>query len=99
MTDIQVIAHELNSRASAYAIGALQEVRADLKKLGRQPGRDIFTSQTIADEWAFHHGGRSELQFNIGMENVSNVTKLRHGVAFSFETSRTLHSIDILIPK
>jgi hypothetical protein len=98
-TDLHKIAKELNSRARTHAIGSLQEIRADLKHLTRQPSERIFSSQTTHDEWAFHHGGRSELQFNIGLENVSDVAELRYGVAFSFETSRTLPSIEILIPK
>lgn len=97
--DLHAITRELNSRARTHIIGSLQEVRADLKQLARQAGQDIFTSQTIHDEWAFHHGGRSELQFNIGVEDISGTAELRHGVAFSFETSRTLPSIDVLVPK
>lgn len=97
--DLHTITRELNSRARTHIIGSLQEVRADLKHLARQAGQDIFTSQTIHNEWAFHHGGRSELQFNIGVEDISGTAELRHGVAFSFETSRTLPSIDVLVPK
>lgn len=99
MTDLHAITMELNSRARTHAIGLLQEIRADLKHLARQPRQDIFSPQTTHDEWAFHHGGRSELQFNIGMEDISGTAELRHGVAFSFETSRTLPSIEILVPK
>ncbi len=93
-TDLHTITKELNSRALKHPVGALQEIRTDLKHLARQPGQDIFTSQTTHDEWAFHHGGRSELQFNIGMEQISGTPELRHGVAFSFETSRTLPMIE-----
>ncbi|MGA3055618.1 MAG: hypothetical protein ABSD63_15530 [Candidatus Korobacteraceae bacterium] len=97
-TDLHVIAAELNSRSRTHPIGALQEVRADLKGLSRQAGHDIFSGQTITDEWAFHHGGRSELQFNIG--EISDPRGLRYGVAFSFETSRTLPSpLEVLAPK
>ena len=99
MIDIPKIAKELNSRACTHAVGSLQEIRADLKALARQPGHDIFSPQTTHDKWAFHHGGRSELQFNIGLENIAGTPELRYGVAFSFETSRTLPSIDILVPK
>ena len=47
---------------------------------------------------AFHHGGRSELQFNIGKDG-SGGTMLRHGIAFSFGLSQTLPTIDPLKPK
>jgi hypothetical protein len=97
--DLRAIAQEINSRARDRPIRALQEIRRELKGLTRQPGHDIFSSATIHDEWAFHLGGRSELQFNIGLEDVDGVNGLRHGVAFSFETSQTLPTIDVLIPK
>jgi hypothetical protein len=65
----------------------------------RKPGSNIFSSQTIHSDWAFHHGGRSELQFNIGIESDDDRKTLRHGVAFSFDPSQTLPAIDVLIPK
>jgi len=98
-TDLASITRVLNSRAQTHAIGSLQRIRADLKHLSRQAGQEIFTSQTTQNDWAFHHGGRSELQFNIGVEETSGTAELRHGVAFSFETSRSLPSIDVLVPK
>jgi hypothetical protein len=97
--DINAIAQELNTRAHTHAIGELQTIRAELKGLARRPGTNIFSSQTIHENWAFHHGGRSELQFNIGTEEAFGEIELRHGVAFSFELSQTLPSIDVLIPK
>lgn len=97
--DINAIARELNSRASKYEIGSLQTIRAKIKGLSRRPGSDIFSSKTISQDWAFHHGGRKELQFNIGAEERLKGYQLRYGVAFSFELSQTLRSIDILIPK
>lgn len=96
---IDYIANQLNQKSKSYFIGKLQEIRTELKGLKRRPGYNIFSSQTIADEWAFHHGGRCELQYNIGWETVSDIYELRHGVAFSFETSRTLPSLDVLVPK
>jgi hypothetical protein len=99
--DINAIAQELNTRARTHthAIGELQSIRAELKGLARRPGTNIFSSQTIHENWAFHHGGRKELQFNIGTEDAFAGIELRYGVAFSFELSQTLPSIDPLIPK
>jgi len=97
--DLQAIAAELNSRAAKHPIGDLQEIRLDLKRFSRRPGHHIFSAQTIKPDFAFHHGGRSELQFNIGIEETSETREFRHGVAFSFETSRTLPTIEELIPK
>lgn len=79
-------------------IGALQELRARLKKLKRRPGRDVFSAQTTTDHYAFHHGGRPELQFNIG--EISDPGGFRFGVAFSFERSQSLPApVETLSPK
>lgn len=96
---IQSLAQQINLRAHAHAIGQLQAIRAELKGKARQPGTDIFSAKTIHKDWAFHHGGRTELQFNIGLEDVGGQQMLRHGVAFSFDLSQTLPSIDPLISK
>jgi hypothetical protein len=98
---MHAIAAELNRRATEHPIGALQQIRTTLKGLAQQPGHDIFraNTKTITDHRAFHYGGRSELQFNIGLENNTGIDELRHGVAFSFETNQTLPSIDILVPQ
>ncbi|MCD4738059.1 MAG: hypothetical protein K8R89_02215 [Anaerolineae bacterium] len=97
--DFRSIISEVNLRAHTHLIGMLQEIRKDLRGLKRLPAQTIFTSLTTSDEWAFHHGGRKELQFNIGIERFDNIDELRYGVAFSFETSQSLPSIDVLIPK
>jgi hypothetical protein len=49
------------------------------------------------DGWAFHTGGREELQFNIGIE--SQYERFRFGVAFSLEPSRSFPTIAPLVPK
>jgi hypothetical protein len=99
--DITPVAHDLNTRAQqTHRIGKLQFLRGELKGLSRRPGTAIFSAQTIHPRWAFHHGGRTELQFNIGLENVSGRNELRHGVAFSFQRSQTLPDpVGRLIPK
>jgi hypothetical protein len=100
--DLPAIAADLNAKASSHPIGQLQEIRKKLKKLERRPGKDIFRlqgrSKTVFPDWGFHYGGRTELQFNIGKDG-SGGTMLRHGVAFSFETSQTLPSIVVLESK
>ena len=97
--DLRSIAEELNIRASAHPIGSLQQLRVRLKHLTRVSKHVVFNLEHVHQTWAFHFGGRSELQFNIGIETVSGVPRFRHGVAFSFETSRSVHSIDLLVPK
>ncbi|HLX70843.1 MAG TPA: hypothetical protein VKV04_14535, partial [Verrucomicrobiae bacterium] len=93
--DLRTFAYELNDAARSHPIGALQEIRAELHGK-QQSGHKIFSSQTITEDWAFHHGGRSELQFNIGFDG-SDGKNLRSGVAFSFETSRSFPKIGRLI--
>jgi hypothetical protein len=75
---IPEIANELNERAQSHPIGTLQAI------LGHRRGKNLFRvpSQTVTDEWACHWGGRTELQFNIGLEDDGET--LRHGVAFDF---------------
>ena len=85
---IDSIAQTLNERAHGYAIGRLQAMRAELHGR-RKHGNTIFGRQTIHPTYAFHWGGRNELQFNIGIEPSDAGDLLRYGVAFSFETSRS----------
>ncbi len=61
----------------------------------RRVRREIFTDETIKDGYAFHFGGRTELQYNIGFEG----DLFRYGVAFSLELNQTLQTIEPLIPK
>jgi len=93
------IADEINAKSANYRMGSFQSLRKKLKGMSRIPSHKIFTKQTIRDEWAFHHGGRKELQFNIGLEHRDRGLLFRHGVAFSLETSRTLPDIGELLPK
>lgn len=98
MSGMKTIADELNHRSESHAIGSLQEIRQELKGLSRRPARHIFSSRSIKEDYAFHWGGRTELQFNVGWETVGGVQHFRHGVAFSLEPSQTLPSIDPLVP-
>lgn len=97
--DIPAIANRLNDQAIGHPIGQLQEIRTALKQLNRRPGDKIFNgTKTVTPYWACHFGGRTELQFNIGYAD-DHGHKLRHGVAFSFETSRTITDIRFFDPK
>jgi len=85
---LTAIVQEIERRAETLAIGRLQEIRREIKGHSRPVTHSIFTQQSIFEEggYAFHYGGRTELQFNVGFEPGG----FRHGVAFSFEPSRTL---------
>jgi len=93
--DFLSIVSEINLRAKKHAIGGLAEIRKNLTGK-RQLPQDVFPRATTFDGYAFHYGGRKELQFNVGMEYNN---QLRWGVAFSLEINQTLPSIDVLIPK
>lgn len=95
--NFQSIVSNINVKAKKHAIGDLARIRKELKGKKRLP-RDIFPKPTTFDTYAFHYGGRKELQFNIGLEG-DDCSELRYGVAFSLETNQSLPSINVLIPK
>ena len=94
---LKEIAFEINKKSIGYEIGDLQSIRKDIKGLKKRSVNSIFVDNpnTLTDSWAFHHGGRSEIQYNIGFEDEG----FRYGLAFSLETSQSLPDIDILYPK
>ncbi|MHB8085097.1 MAG: PDDEXK family nuclease [Dehalococcoidia bacterium] len=91
------IVSQINQKAKMHAIGDLARIRKDLKGKERLP-LDLFPKSTTFDKYAFHFGGRKELQFNIGIDSGMD-DELRYGVAFSLETNQSLPNIDVLIPK
>jgi hypothetical protein len=97
--DIQAIAAKLNTKARQHPIGDLQRLRKQLKGSQNTTGDKIFTKITIRKDYAFHYGGRTELQFNIGIETNSSSENFRHGVAFSLKTSRAHPNLEPLYPK
>ena len=94
---IREAANLIDRNAKNFEIASLQAIRKEMKGMSRLPGRSIFSNQTINDDWAFHHGGRTELQFNIGFERSREL--IRCGIAFSFELSQTLPKLQPLLPK
>lgn len=98
MATLQEIASEVDRRAIGRPIGSLQDMRKATRGLRRKPADRVFGSARDED-WTFHIGGREELQFNLGFEEQFDEGDFRFGVAFSFETSRSLPTIDPLIPK
>ncbi len=89
--DIAELADRINKEAvsGTYKIGSIHEFRkANLGK--KQLPAKIFTYHTTSDTYAFHHGGRDEIQFNIGEELVEGKKVVRFGLCFSLEPSRSL---------
>jgi hypothetical protein len=99
--DIVAVTQRIEQLAKDRPFGQLQMVRGRLKGK-RQLGPRIFRPQSTFPKfenghdvsYAFHFGGRRELQFNIGFEDEGKT--LHYGVAFSFQGSRTLGSLDVL---
>jgi hypothetical protein len=97
--NIQKIAESINRSAVGRPIGSLQTLRQQVHGTARVPTHSIFDSRTIFPDYAFHVGGRSEIQFNIGTEEVGNEAEIRYGLGFSLEPSQSLPDIDVLVPK
>ena len=93
---LREIVAEIEKRAAGLEIARLQEIRKELKDLKRLPHNSIFHPDSVKenDGYAFHYGGRREIQFNVGFEGDI----FRHGLAFSFEPSQTLPNIEVLVP-
>ena len=95
---VDILAEQINEAASAYQIGGLQKLRAKLHgKKART--KKIFHKSTVFPNYAFHDGGRRELQFNVGVESRDDGQWWRHGVAFSFEQGQSLPDPTALFPK
>ncbi|WP_267553078.1 hypothetical protein [Rhizobium rhizogenes] len=89
----------IEREAGPFEISKLQKMRARALGFGRT-ARTIFNSDLKGRDWAFHQGGRSELQFNVGYDRLANgVPAVRAGIAFSFQASRSFPKIDALLPK
>jgi len=96
---IASLAQEIENTKSSYRISKLQEIRKEIKNKQRLASKTIFHQDTIHDDYAFHYGGRSELQFNIGLEKIDGHDFMRFGVAFSLEPSQSLPDVSVLFPK
>lgn len=95
---IQLLANALNEGSTRFEIGRLQSLRAELKGIA-VASRPIFGIQSIKPRFAFHLGGRTELQFNIAEDALDDRPRVRHGVGFSLETNPTLPTIAPMLPK
>ncbi len=82
---LQQVVTEVNEGAHTRRIEDLQEWRRELRGLTRLPSATLFAATLKKEDrhYAFHVGGLTELQFNVGFEPVKGVTAFRHGVAFS----------------
>jgi hypothetical protein len=102
--NIKEIAFRLNELSSGYKIGSLQQIRKVIKGLKATTGKDIFAYKTetnksiFADErYAFHYGGRSEFQFNIGFGK--KIALFRYGLAFSLKKGKSMKDVSIIFKR
>lgn len=106
--NIREIANKLNEKSKEHPFGKFQDLRKKIKGFSKMASSEIFNDKTISDDgWAFHYGGRKEIQFNIGIEKDIVIEEdigikkecLRYGLAFSLETSPSLMDLSVLYPK
>lgn len=91
MATINEIGQRLNKLASRYPIHELQVRRKEVKGLGGGQRRTLFENKEEGKDYAFHYGGRGELQYNIGLEREDDGKPFfRYGLALSFEPSRNV---------
>ncbi|WLT33356.1 hypothetical protein [Geothrix sp. PMB-07] len=100
LSQMELLLKEIQGQVGSHPIGRLHEIRQALKKLKKLPAKTTFASMFTKEGWAYHWGGRSELQFNLGFEDIEGKAELRHGVAFSFEPSDSYPDlVTLLAPK
>lgn len=98
--NINQIAEKLNSKAvrEGFEIAELPELRKQFLHKKKLPA-NIFTHHTIFSDYAFHHGGRDEMQFNVGEDWIGEKSVTRYALCFSLKSSPSLtNPVDTLAP-
>lgn len=72
-------------RETYLSISGLQSFRK-----GKRTTTKFFHQKNINGDYAFHSGGSTETQFNIGMDSVDGKPVVRYGISFSLKKTRTL---------
>lgn len=87
--DILSIAKELNNKFKESSLSDFQKARSQRLGKTRPNTYEFFSSSTIHndDGYAYHSGGRTELQFNIALESDN---EFRYGIAISLQADRFL---------
>jgi hypothetical protein len=96
--NIEELARKVDRKAREenYGIADLQHIRAELqdhRKRRAYPSIDgdrtcIFGDESIKENYAYHYGGRNELQFNLKIREYDEDRKVRYGVAFRLQPSQ-----------
>lgn len=95
------LAKEVNARSEDHPIGRLQQIRSDLKGLDRPSSLEIFGRLPNFEDrdYIFHTGGRTELQFNLEVDDRFDPSEIRHGVAFSLHRDISVPDVSVFYPK
>ena len=101
---ISEVAVDIDRESYSYAIGNLQGIRKRLKGSGCQAGSHIFQfhrqSQSIQEgNYAYHWGGRRELQFNVRIHHKADGNYIEYGLAFSLVNVRGQSIVEELRPR
>ena len=93
------VVEKIEHLAREHSSGQLPALRTKLKGLDRTERRIFFYVSDVkpsGENWsyAFHRGGRREMQFNVGLEDGGKA--LRYGVGFSFQRSQRLTDLNDL---
>ena len=102
MNSITEVVEAIDRESCSYAIGNLQGIRKRLRSLGCQAGSDIFQFHRQRDQdrnYAFHWGGRKELQFNIRFIEKHDGNYIEYGLAFSLEYMWDIDIVNELRPR
>ncbi|MFC1740052.1 hypothetical protein ACFL0N_01060 [Pseudomonadota bacterium] len=84
--NIEAIAKTLNRLLESTSLANFQRQRSDRLKR-KCMSLAVFSATTIHNDYAYHHGGRGEIQFNIGLDDPDI---FRFGIALSLEPDRTI---------
>jgi hypothetical protein len=91
--DIKSLSKKLNESAKSdgHHIAQLPTLRKKYLRKERLPDH-IFDDKTVfpKEKYAFHYGGRDEMQFNVGEETINGIAITRYCLAISLESSRSL---------
>jgi len=89
--NIEEIALKINKicLAESHVFSSLQKIRE--KYYNKRPNTwKPFVKKSIKANYAFHSGGREEMQFNIGEDYINGKNVFRYGIAFSLKENQSL---------
>ena len=92
MDIIEITDHLNEIAAQSQILSVFQSSRAERLNYDRPRTYKLFSASTVfngEDIYAFHDGGRNELQLNIGVEELNGQEMFRYGLGFSLEANQS----------